>query len=111
MCTLPTPARHFAAWARPYLASRVAKLQARAPCCTACITAMLVVLVDAFVGHLPECIGPKNPWTYLKWANAYVSIYKVQFMDNFTVILTDYDSITQVTRKTSECRARLPTKA
>jgi hypothetical protein len=47
-------------------------------------------------------MGPKGPWTFLNWANAFGPVFKMQFMDSFAIVLTDYESIMKVTRKTSE---------
>lgn len=46
-------------------------------------------------------MGAKGPWAFLKWANAYGPVFKMQFMDSFSIVLTDYESIMRVTRKTS----------
>lgn len=45
-------------------------------------------------------MGPKGPFTFLKWANEYGEVCKVQFMDNMAVVLTNADVIARVTKKT-----------
>jgi hypothetical protein len=45
-------------------------------------------------------MGPKGPFTFLKWANDHGEVYKVQFMDNMAVVLTNADVIARITKKT-----------
>jgi hypothetical protein len=47
-------------------------------------------------------MGPKGPWTLVKWTKAFGPLFKIQFADYFGVVLTDPESIARVTRKTSE---------
>ena len=51
-------------------------------------------------GHVGQLMGPKGPFTFLKWGNEYGEVYKVQFMDNMAVVLTNADVIARVTKKT-----------
>jgi hypothetical protein len=49
-------------------------------------------------------MGPKGPFTFLKWAEEYGDIYKVQFMDSIAVVLTNPDAIASISRKTGVAR-------
>lgn len=51
-------------------------------------------------GHVPDIMGPKGPFAFIKWMQAHGSIYKLLFLDQFVVALLDTDAIAQVTRKT-----------
>jgi hypothetical protein len=50
-------------------------------------------------GHVPQILRPKNAWVFTKWANTYGSLYKLQVLDHFMLVLTDPASIIQLTRK------------
>jgi hypothetical protein len=50
-------------------------------------------------GHVPQILGPKNAWVFTTWANTYGSLYKLQVLDHFMLVLTDPASIIQLTRK------------
>lgn len=45
-------------------------------------------------------MGPKGPFTFLKWANEYGDIYKIQFLDSLAVVFTNADEIARITKKT-----------
>jgi hypothetical protein len=45
-------------------------------------------------------MGSKGPFTFLKWANEYGAIYKIQFLDSLAVVLTNADEIARITKKT-----------
>lgn len=51
-------------------------------------------------------MGPKGPFTFLKWAEEYGDIYKVQFMDSIAVVLTNPDTIASISRKTGVARTQ-----
>lgn len=55
-------------------------------------------------GHVGQLMGPKGPFTFLKWAEEYGDIYKVQFMDSIAVVLTNPDTIARIARKTGVAR-------
>jgi hypothetical protein len=45
-------------------------------------------------------MGPKGPFTFLKWAEEYGDIFRVQFMDTVAVVLTNPDAIARISKKT-----------
>jgi hypothetical protein len=51
-------------------------------------------------------MGPKGPFTFLKWAEEYGDIYKVQFTDSIAVVLTNPDTIASISRKTGVARTQ-----
>lgn len=51
-------------------------------------------------GHVFKLAGPNSPWVLLNWANTFGPLYKLQFMDYFTVVVTDPDTIASATHKT-----------
>jgi len=51
-------------------------------------------------GHVFKLAGPDAPWVLLNWANTFGPLYKLQFMDSFTVVITDPDTIASATHKT-----------
>lgn len=62
-------------------------------------------MLCAPTGHVSEIMGDKGAWSMVKWTEAYGPIFKLQFLDAFTVVLTDPDTIARVTRKTGEAMA------
>lgn len=55
-------------------------------------------------GHVKQLMGPKGPFTFLKWADQYGDLYKVQFMNSFSVVLTNPDTVARITKKTGVVR-------
>jgi hypothetical protein len=45
-------------------------------------------------------MGPKGPFTFLKWAEEYGGIFRVQFMDSVGIVLTNPDAIARISKKT-----------
>lgn len=64
-------------------------------------------------GHIPLMLGPKSYWKAAEWTNEYGSIYKLQFLDNWSVVVTDPDAIATITRRAGEvtCCATVSDKA
>ena len=57
---------------------------------------------DCYAGNVADIAGPKGVWQMAAWANAYGPLYKMQFLDQFTLVLTDPDAIARITRRTGE---------
>ena len=56
------------------------------------------ITIACTTGHIPDIMGSRGPWKLLEWTNTYGPIYKLQFLDIFTVVLTDPDTIAHITR-------------
>lgn len=46
-------------------------------------------------------MSPKAPWKSLEWVNTYGPIFKMQLLDMWSVVVTDPDTITSITKRTS----------
>jgi hypothetical protein len=44
-------------------------------------------------------MGAKGPWSFIKWHQTYGKIYKLLFLDEHVVVLSDPATITSITRK------------
>lgn len=53
-------------------------------------------------GHVPDIMGAKGPWSFVKWTATYGRLYKLLFLDEFVVVVLDPDTIASVTRRTGK---------
>jgi hypothetical protein len=73
---------------------------ARASCREAYVwTAVAPVTHVTVAGHVPAIMGAKGPWSFIKWHQTYGKIYKLSFLDEHVVVLSDPTTITSITRK------------
>ena len=66
----------------------------RGTCCT-----RHTLLTFTVAGHVPAIMGAKGPWSFIKWHQTYGKIYKLLFLDEHVVVLSDPATITSITRK------------
>lgn len=59
--------------------------------------------VSCHTGHLQHIFGPKGVWVLAEWGNAYGPLYKLHFLDEFVLCITDPDTIARITRRTGAC--------
>lgn len=57
-------------------------------------------------GHVPQILGPKNAWTFTKWANTYGPLYKLHILDHFLLMLTDPSIIAEISHRGGKCVLR-----